>query len=284
MKITLIGGDARTLALARYFRGAGHTALCFCTQDGGEAGLDLATALHGAHAVILPLPASRDGIHPTAAQGVTPPTLTEIFRAADGGCLFLGGKLSPAVCAAAVAEDVSLSDYYAGENILQKNAVATAEAAVAMAALDLPVTLFGTEVAILGAGRIAMRLLSLLQAMGARVSLYARSPSARERAAAAGATVFPIKEGVAPAIPPTVRAVFSTVPAMLFPRGSGMPARGTYFYDLGGGAIDATAAEEAGLILPPSAALPGRYSPESAARYIFEEILRLLAVRGEGEV
>ena len=266
------------LALARLFESADATVVRFCTQ-GQEDCPNLAVAVEDAEVVILPLPASRNGVHPTAAAGITPPTLSEIFAAAEHDCLFLGGKLTPAVRAAAADADVQIIDYYAGEELIRKNAIATAEAAVAMAALDLPVTLTGTHVAILGAGRIAMHALTLLRAMGARVSLYARSPAARERAAGMGALVYPIKEGEAPEVLPTVRAVFSTVPAMLFPHGARMPARGTYFYDLGGGAIDATAAAEAGVILPPSAALPGKYSPESAARYLFEEISRILAVR-----
>lgn len=283
MKITLIGGDARTLALARLFEKTDDTVVRLCTQGQTEAPT-LAAAVGDADAVILPLPASRDGIYPTAAAGVMPPTLDEIFAAARGETLFLGGRLSPAVRSAAAAHDAELCDYYVGEELIRKNAVATAEAAVAMAALALPVTLKDCPVAILGAGRIATHLLTLLRAMGARVSLYARSPAARERAAEAGALVFPIREGEAPRIPQAVRAVFSTVPALLFPRGAQMPARGTLFYDLGGGAIDASAAAEAGVILPPSAGLPGKYSPESAASYLFEEICRLLRTRREDPV
>ena len=278
MTITLIGGDERMRVLARLFEAEGARVLCFCTQHDTH-GVDLIGAVGDADAVILPLPASRDGIHPTVCEGIAPPSLAEIFATARGDCLFLGGKLSPAVRAAASAAEVEIADYYTGEELVRRGAVATAEAAVAMAALDLPVTLTGSHVAILGAGRIAMHTLSLLRAMGARVSLYARSPIARERAEQAGAAVYPIREGEAPVFAPDVRAVFSTVPALLFPRGATMPARGTYFYDLGGGAIDRESAEAAGVILPPSAGLPGKYSPESAAGYLFDEIKKILGAK-----
>lgn len=278
MKVTLIGGDARMSALSRLFFLSGACAgqVAASAEEGG----DPLSAVREADAVILPLPVSRDGIHPTAPEGVTPPTLSEIFAAARQDCLFLGGKLTPAVRATAAAADAEIRDYYTGEELVRRNAVATAEAAVAMAALDLPVTLAGNHFAILGAGRIATHVLTLLRAAGARVSLFARSPAARERAAAMGALVYPIEEGRAPAIPSDVRAVFSTVPACLFPRGSQAPARGTYFYDLGGGAIDAQLAHEAGIILPPSAGLPGKYSPESAALYLFDEIRKILTAEG----
>ncbi len=236
-------------------------------------------ALCGAEVLILPLPASRDGIHPTAAAGVDPPTFGEIFSRAEDECLILGGMLSPAVIAAAGESDLEIADYYSGEELLRKNAAATAEAAVAMAAIELPVTLCGTTVAVIGSGRIAFQLLSRLRAWGARVLLYARSSDARRRAEADGAVVFPLKEGETPVFPPNVRAVFCTVPAMLFPHGCPLPPRGTPFYDLGGGAIDPAWAGEGGIPLPPSAGLPGRYSPESAGGYLFSEIRKLIRMR-----
>lgn len=236
----------------------------------------LSDALDGAEAVILPLPASRDGVHPTAAAGQEVPTLAEIFSRVEAETLVLGGMLTPPVLAAAGQADVEIADYYTGEALLLKNAAATAEAAVAMAALDLPVTLSGTTVAVIGSGRIAGRLLPLLRAMGARVLLYARSAAGREAGEDAGAITYAIRAGEPPLIPPAVRAVFCTVPAMLFPRGCPLPVAGTLFYDLGGGAIDPAWAKEKGLILPPSAGLPGRYSPESAAAYLYAEILKLL--------
>lgn len=261
--------------LCRLFREAGHT-VAHLAAEGSCGACDLAP-VREADAVLLPLPASRDGIYPTAAKGSNPPALSDIFAAAKPSCLFLGGQPSPAVRAAA---DGEIIDYYTGEELVRRGAAATAEAAVAMASLDLPVTLAGTHFAILGAGRIAMHILTLLQAAGARISLFARAPAARERAAARGADVYPIEAGVAPTIPPDVRAVFSTVPAMLFPAGGPMPPRGSYFYDLGVGAIDRTAAEAAGVSLPPSAGLPGKYSPESSAAWLFERITRILSAEG----
>ena len=268
-------------AVARLLQKNGTAAVCGYGMAGGGArtGETLYGALCGAEVLILPLPASRDGVHPTAAKDVCLPTLSEIFSRAEDECLVLGGMLSPAVIAAAREADLEIADYYSGEELLRKNAAATAEAAVGMAALELPVTLYGATVAIIGGGRIAFALLSRLRALGARVLLYARSPDARRQAEAEGAVVFSLKEGEPPVFPPNVRAVFCTVPAMLFPNGCPLPPRGVPFYDLGGGAIDPAWAGEGGIPLPPSAGLPGRYSPESAGGYLFAEIRKLLRMR-----
>lgn len=281
MKITLIGGDARMRTVARLLQDTkGIEVYGYGAPEGaGRAAESLYDALCGAEALILPLPASRDGVHPTAPAGVTLPPLSEIFSRAEEECLALGGMLSPAVISAAREAEVEIADYYTGEELLRKNAAATAEAAVAMAALDLPVTLSGAAVAIIGGGRIAFCLLPLLRALGARVLLYARSPDARRRAEEGGAATFPLVAGEAPVFPRGVRAVFCTVPAMLFPHGCPLPLPGVPFYDLGGGAIDPAWAKEKGVPLPPSAGLPGRYSPESAGEYLTYEIKKLLRTR-----
>ena len=74
-------------------------------------------------------------------------------------------------------------------------------------------------------------------------------------------------------MPSEVRAIFCTVPALLFDRAAvACIAKGTPFYDLGGGAIDREAATERGVLLPPSAGLPGKFFPESAGQYLFDEI------------
>lgn len=238
---------------------------------------DLFSAVAGTEVILLPLPATRDGVYPTAGKGETPPRLAEIFSRAEDECLVLGGLLSPALRAMAEDAGVETADYYQGERLLEKNAALTAEAAVAMAVLDLPVSLCGTAVAVVGAGRIARHLVHLLRAFSARVLVYARSPAAREAAAAWGAEALPISTGRPLSMPPGVRAVFCTAPAPLFDREAvASLSPGTPFYDLGGGAIDREAAAERGVLLPPAAGLPGRLSPESAGEYLFDEISTII--------
>ncbi len=234
----------------------------------------LFSAVQGAGVVILPLPASRDGVHPTATQPV--PTLEQIFSRVDDEALVLGGALSPAVREAAARHSLTLRDYYESEQLLLGNAALTAEAAVAMAALDLPTSLQGAHTVILGGGRIAFALLVRLLALGARVTLLARREEVRARAATLGAEVAELPP-VGPVFPQGTAAVFSTVPAKICgPSSLSTLSRGCYFYDLGGGALDTREAEACGILTPSVAALPGKYSPVSAGELIFREICEIL--------
>lgn len=278
MKILLIGGDARMHTVARLLELHGAAVRCLALPAGAPHPTeDLFSATQGAEAIILPLPATRDGVYPTAQAGVTVPRLSSVFSRAEDECLLLGGMLSPSLLAMAAEAGLEAADYYQSEALLEKNAALTAEAAVAMAALDLPVSLAGTTVSIIGAGRIARRLTHLLRALSANVLLYARNPAARQEAALWGATVYPITAGEVLRMPGGVRAVFCTVPAPIFDRAAveALPC-GIPFYDLGGGGIDREAASACGIPLPPSAGLPGRFSPESAGEYLFDEIRSIL--------
>ncbi len=238
---------------------------------------NLFAAVQGAEVILLPLPATRDGIHPTAEAGTAVPRLTEILSRAEDECLLLGGMLSPALLHIAKKAGVETADYYQSERLLEKNAALTAEAALAMAITALPVSLFCAPVCVIGAGRIARHLARLLQAFSAKVTVFARREEARAEAATWGATACPILPGEVLRLPQDTRAVFCTVPAPLFDRAAvaALP-RGVPFFDLGGGAIDREAAAEHGIPLPPSAALPGRCSPESAGEYLFDEIRSIL--------
>lgn len=239
---------------------------------------DLSSALQGAEAMILPLPASRDGIYPTAEAGLPVPRLSEILSRAEDECLLLGGMLSPTLLAAVKEAEIEAVDYYESETLLEKNAALTAEAAIAMTILDLPVSLHGAHLAIIGAGRIARHLIRLLTPFAPKLLVYARRAAAREEASAAGAVTFPICEGEPLLLPSTVQAVFCTVPALLFDRKAiaALPP-GLLFYDLGGGGIDREAAIEHGILLPAVAGLPGKVSPQSAGEYLYDEIRNILA-------
>jgi dipicolinic acid synthetase A subunit len=278
MRISLIGGDARMRTVARLLELHGATVRCLGMPEGvPHPTADLFSAMQGAEAIILPLPATRDGVFPTAAAGVAVPRLSDIFSRAEDECLCLGGMLPPTLLAMAAEAGIETADYYQSETLLEKNAALTAEAAIAMVITDLPVSLTGATVCVIGAGRIARHLTRLLRAFSADVRVYARRAEARKEAEGWGATVYPITAGEVLCLEKSTRAVFCTVPHLLFDRAATkqLPT-GIPFYDLGGGGIDREAAEACGILLPPSAALPGTCSPESAGEYLFDEIRAII--------
>ena len=276
MKIAFIGGDRRMVYAATLLSGRAEVRTYGLPVGAPSPVTSLFAALSGAEVIILPLPATRDGVYPCFPQGCgeIQPTFHEIFSRAEEETLILGGALPPALIAQAKEQGLSMIDYYASEQPLLRMARATAEAAVAMAIAESPAVLEGCPVALIGFGRIAQALLPLLRAFSADVRVIARSEQALFAAEKAGARTFACTEGEPLPLTRDLRILFNTAPAPLLDAPTlDRLSPACLLLDLAGGAVDTKAADARGIRHPNALGLPGRFSPESAGQCLFEEIL-----------
>ena len=94
-KIALLGGDQRQEILSRELSRKGFSVVGFGNSV-APAGQNLAAALEGASAVILPVPASRDGVHLSKGEQEAPELpFAEVLDRLPTGTLLLGGALLP---------------------------------------------------------------------------------------------------------------------------------------------------------------------------------------------
>jgi len=228
MTIALLPGDARQELIGKLLSGAGYTVVPY---EPGAA----------ADAWLFPLPT---GGHPALKE------LPE-------GALALVGK------AAGLYPGLRLRDYFAPESVQLKNAAITAEAAIALALERRSRCLFGSRTLITGFGRIGRALASRLRALGAEVTVYARSGEQRALAETMGCRALS-------ELPPEIRGydiLFNTVPAPVIP---GMPEM--LCLEL--------ASPPGGFVLPEAAVsargLPGRMAPLSAAEVLCASITDIL--------
>ena len=283
----ILGGDARQLALASCLAATGAEVRSFglpqeLLPTTVLSFFDWECAVEGADTVLLPIPASPDGvrIHMPLATTETAPTFSELFFALPKEARLMGGKFPPSVRAQAEECGRTVFDYCKSEIFLQKNAIPTAEGAVAILMERETRTVRGLPVAITGYGRVAGALARLLVAMGAEVTVGARRQSALLAAAAAGcrtaklcdaASVSALCEGKA--------AVFNTVPHWIF-TGEVLATipKSTLLIDLASapGGIDAEAARGRGLSVIWALSLPGKYAPATAGEIIADTVLDFL--------
>ena len=158
---------------------------------------------------------------------------------------------------------------------LAKNAQITAHCAVQLAMEQLPVTLDGCPVLLLGWGRIGKCLSKLLRDLGAEVTVAVRKAEDRALAAALGFETADIHD--LDAVLGKPRLICNTVPAaVLDRRHAALCAQGCLKLDLASRpGIDAPDVVDA-------RGLPGLYAPESAGTLIAETVLRLLGGKEEG--
>ena len=275
MKITIAGGDLRMLTAGKLFAESGYD--CRAVGFGGRAEKEgiaesgVGDALRDAKAVILPLPCEKDGFLNTPFSTERIP-LREIFSKADGETLFIGGKLPQS--------GENFIDYSSREDFQLKNAVPTAEGAVALAMKELRTTLFGANALIVGYGRIGSYLSSALKGLGTRVSVVTRSLKSRTLAETAGMTAMGFDKFELALSDADI--VFNTVPFIIMREREICALRsGVSVIDLASlpGGVDEETARMYGIQLIRALALPGKVAPVSAGKILFETVTSILRER-----
>lgn len=167
----ILGGDRRQLYLARSLREDGHpVSLCGLERGEGAEGFpQLSPEELGqlCQVVLLPLPATRDGITLNAPLARAPILLDSGLAQNLKGCTVLGGMAGRLRKCSPLWETLPVMDYYAREELTLGNAFLTAEGAVALAVEHSPGALGGSRCLVAGFGRIGKALCLALRGLGA---------------------------------------------------------------------------------------------------------------------
>ncbi len=286
MDFAVIGGDMRTVRLAELLAARGNSVICFGLEGGESRALrhagTLAEALEGAKNVVLPLPvgAGETLNAPLSASEISVRELTErIPRDAR----VLAGKPEGLFAQLAGRRGLAVTDYFAREELTVKNAAATAEGAVEILMRELPVTLLGAKILVIGFGRIGKLLSLRLRALGAEVTASARKCGDMAWIEALG--LRPTDTGRLSGALAGYDAVVNTVPARILDETLlSQLDEGCLCLDLASkpGGIDFTAAQRLGVRAVWALALPGRVAPESSGEAILEAIENILREESGG--
>lgn len=268
-KIALIGGDVRQKYAAEALIGRGYTVSRFAIGDSDERSLE--DALDKADLVILPIPLSRDGKFLNAplyrekiALEHLYDALKHVKRVALGAAR--EGEL-PQMC------NCRVTDYGKDLDFTLKNARATAEGALSVIISETPKTVRGSVFAIMGYGKIARELASMLKALGGKVKIFARSAFAREEAKEFGMCAYDICDLGQNIFDADV--IINTVPAVIFTKQSlSCVSKKAKIVELASapGGVRKEDTDALGITLINAQSLPARFSPESAAQYVIDSV------------
>ena len=182
IKIGVIGGDLRQLAAAAKLAENGYeTAIFGFDSYDGSVGtvtrcVSVEDAIRKADIIVLPLPYSVDKIHLNTPLSQSEIHLEDIFAVINENQVVIGGKFDPVAESLAVRPEkkLKLIDYYDREDLMILNSVPTAEGAVNIAMQELPTTLSGCKVLVIGYGRIGKILAHKLNGLHTEVYVSAR--------------------------------------------------------------------------------------------------------------
>lgn len=275
--ILIAGGDLRQYYLAQilaktctvYTTGLEKCAPVFS----GELPPAQVSTLPPPDYIILPVPAeSEKGVLNTPFSAARISTQA-LLSCADEHTVVLGGRMDGSLLSMINERGLVASDYLKREELAVKNAAVTAEGAVCLAMEELPYTIDQTPVLVIGYGRIGRLLAKKLGALGAKVTVAARSLEARAWAQTEGSRACSIEEldDELPAFP----LIFNTAPAEVLSEALLTRVRlDCLIIDLASkpGGIDQLCARRLGLKTIWALSLPGKTAPYTAAQIIAETV------------
>ena len=263
VKIAVIDGDARQRYLASLLAEDGYDVSSFCPGDTSEPVSDAPY-----RAVIFPVK-PKENINDQIKR----------FRADNGAVIF---SWSP--CCDTIAEMTSDGwasfDFAADEALAIKNAYLTAEGALSLYMNETSTAVRGSHILVFGSGRVAKCVSGVFAALGADVTMAARSKGELAWAQLSGIHTAHIRDGgaLSALFLRGADAVINTIPARVLPA---MP-KGILIIDLASApyGIGEYEAETVGARLIRAGGLPGKYAPESAASLIADVVRRRIGGAG----
>lgn len=180
--ILIAGGDLRQVHLASRLAGE-YEVLAFGLDEAAQwkGPVRILRSLQAERevlrrvdALILPMPAMENDVYIHAPFAEKKIRAEELLETLQESAVVLAGKLNAGLSKALNAHGLSYDDYLEREELAVANAVPTAEGALQIMMEELPVTVNGLDVLIVGSGRISKVLRKMLTALGAHVTVSAR--------------------------------------------------------------------------------------------------------------
>lgn len=275
MNISVIGGDLRQLTLARLLKEDGYSVKIAGFDKGLENTHKAPENFWESDVLILPIPASHDGLTVNAPYSEAPiPILPEKLSV---NSLVLGGNISKQLESIFDSANVKYIDYLKREELMIKNAIPTAEGAIEIAMEEMPITLHGSRCLVVGYGRIGKILSSMLKGIGASVTVSARKHSDLAWIESRGFDSLHnirLKESIS-----EFDVVFNTVPALILDDAVLKNINpDTLIIDLASkpGGVDFALAKDLGLKVIWSLGLPGKAAPITSGKIIKDTVINIL--------
>ena len=279
-KFSVLGGDQRNRFLARLLAADGNEVNVFGMDESDDLpGIHyrdvLEEAILDCDVLIGPIPFSHAGNVlncPMCKNSVDIPAMVKTLckeKKPDKEIILFGGAFKDAEKALFTQNEIRGIDLLDAEELAVLNAIPTAEGAIQIAMEHTQETIHGSNVLVLGFGRIGKVLANRLQALFANVTVSARNPQALSWIDASGYLATEtenIKECVQ-----TFDLIFNTIPALVIDREVLVKIRrDCLVVDLASkpGGVDYAYAERIGANTIHALSLPGKVAPMTSAKYV----------------
>lgn len=277
-KISIIGGDLRIVNLAKMLVEDGFEVVTYALEKAEELsdfakGKSLEETIEKTDVIVTSIPLSKDGIEVNAPYSDQKLTVQELHNLLQGKKL-ISGKLDESF-----QNDTTIEcyDILKVEEYAVLNAIATAEGAIQIAMEEYPKTLSGSNILVMGFGRIGKILAKMLQGIGANVYCEARKEEDLAYIKGYGYTPIHLKD--LDQHLPKFDIIINNIPVKLLDeKRLNLVKKDVLILDLASnpGGVDFEYAKQNNIKTIWALALPGKVAPVSAAEYIKETIYNIL--------
>ncbi len=268
----IMGGDSRQICLNRLLSQAGARTRFY--YDRPSSPFSLREAMENSHIILCPVPFTKDGktvYSENSLPGLEIHTFTACLKNTH---ILFGGNIPSSVRERCDSLSIPCHDFMQMEDVAWKNAVATAEGAVAEAIALSPRNLYRSRCLVFGYGRCASILADRLKGMGASVTVAGRDASQLVRAHCLGYDTCLLKE--LETIIGEFDFIFNTIPSLVLDAALAKQLQeNAAVIDIASapGGVDFQALERLNIRARLCPGLPGRYSPLSSAIILYEAVM-----------
>jgi dipicolinate synthase subunit A len=217
-QVTVIGGDARQItvagALTNAFRKVkiyGHPQLT--VPQSMECILDFNEALAESKVVLLPIGGMDENGLVWGYKGEPRIDFGKYLTSLHPGTLIVTGSFTNHWLEIAESMNLRVLQYADNDEIAILNSIPTAEGTLQLAMEELPITIHGSNVIIIGLGRVGISLTRVFKALGAFVTVTARRKAALARATEMGCSTILLSNLAE--IVHSADLIINTVPALV---------------------------------------------------------------------
>ena len=282
---SIIGGDLRTIKLAKMLANEGNKIYTYGLEKAEElkdnSNIIFTEKISRAipkdvEVVIGPIPFTSNGININAPFGEKEISIREMIHYLEGKIL-IAGSISPEIYDMANDEYIEIIDIMKREELAVLNTISTEEGAIEIAISNTNKIIHGSEVLILGFGRIGKVLARKMAGLSAKVTCAARKDEDLAWIRAYGhkeTNINALGENLS-----QYDIILNTVPHLVLNKERlQYVKKDALLIDLASnpGGIDKKEAKELKLKLVWALALPGKVAPVTTAEFIKDTIYNIL--------
>lgn len=281
--LCIIGGDLRIVKLVEILVNDGYTVYTYALEEAESLNQyknviqckTIVDAISTSDIVIGPIPLSSNKIDINTPFSKVNISIEELFAKLDGK-RFIAGSISEEVLKLVEGKNIEIIDLMTREELTVLNTISTAEGAIQIAMQETLSTIHGSNVLVLGFGRIGKILSKMLNGIGARVSCEARKEADIAWIKAYGYN--PVHLNVLEENIGNYDIIINTIPyVILDAQKLDKVKKDCLIIDLASnpGGVDREVAKQKGIKTIWALALPGKVAPITSAEFLKETIYNI---------